>query len=165
MTAIILFACILISALLLGIGFFLESMPFLAAVCVLVGLGWAYAASRRWTWVYSLAWVLIVLGSGAGLIMGLSPVLLLIAVALSLGAWDLSLFNQRLTAAIGVQEKKRLERQHLGRLAMVVAVGLLLGVIPLFLQFSLSFIWAVVIAVAVLFALNRVLAYLGGRGL
>jgi hypothetical protein len=164
MTNFIMFVCISISSLLLAAGFFLESMVALAGAAILIGLVWAYAAFRRWTWVYSLTWVLLVLGCGAGSILRLSPVLLLICVVFSLAAWDLSLFNRRLEAGPGVEKSSLLEKRHLSHIAFLGGAGLLLGIIPLFLQFSLSFIWAVVLAVAVLFALNRVLAYLGERG-
>jgi hypothetical protein len=164
MTTTILFICIAVGSILLAAGFFLRTMVVLSVVSILLGGVWCFAAYRRWTWICSLIWVVIISGCVLGSILKLSPLLLLTCVLFSLGAWDLSQFTRRLEGVKGLGSSDDLEKRHLYHLALIGGVGFVLGAIPLFVQISLSFIWATVIVVLVLFALNRVLAYLGDRG-
>ena len=81
--------------------------------------------------------------------------IMLVVVLLTLLAWDLGQFSSRLLAVTDDATLVRLERVHLTRLGLALAVGLLLGGAALLVHVPLDFGWALVLGMITMIALNR----------
>jgi hypothetical protein len=87
--------------------------------------------------------------------LGMSNWLALLTVLLALAAWDLGRFTFRLSDVPDAAAAARLERVHLLRLGLALAIGLVLGGLALLVRISLDFGWALLIGAAAVIALSR----------
>jgi hypothetical protein len=128
-----------------------------ALVAVLIatgGLLWILAETRGWRPAANLGFLLGALAAGAGEWYRLPPAPLLLALVLTLAAWDLADFSRRLASAAKEDDIPALERRHFARLGLVLALGAGLGWAALNLR-----------SVRFKFEIAAVLALLGTWGL
>lgn len=114
-----------------------------AAVSLVVSLGWLAGVGFCWpsTAGWGLAGLVGLAAVGAGT--GAPPAGMLAAVAVALAGWDLHRFGTRLAEPQPAGERSSLRRLHLWRLAMVIALGLIVGGIGLETQVKLNLGWAI----------------------
>jgi hypothetical protein len=126
---------------------------------VFLGLVW-YMAQRRWAGGSENMLLFAFTGAAAlGLYWGAPPLLMLLVVVFSLGAWDLDHFTQRLHRVERVEFDSGLGRTHLLRLAKVEAAGLALALVPLLIRLRLDFWWVVLMGLLAVIGLSRVVAF------
>ncbi|GAB4505707.1 MAG: hypothetical protein Fur0043_27040 [Anaerolineales bacterium] len=133
------------------------------------GALWIFAEWRRWTWLSSWGFLALLALAAFGLWSELSPAWMFAGALGGLFAWDLSDFMRRLRFALEkgspgqYDEMKRLERQHLARLALVALIGILLVTFSTFVRLTLSFEWIVFLALAAVLGTLQVIAWLRNR--
>ena len=124
---------------------------------------WLLSRRMRRLRVGGASLFILVCGAGAGLLAGLSPVLMLCAVLGGLGAWDLEALALGARGAADRAAARRLEKAHVTRLLLILGAGALLGAAGLFLRLHLGF--AALLGLAVLLAAGlRSLARSLGKG-
>lgn len=145
LTRKLLIPALLLAVLSLAVGYLLvRSLP---TALVLVGIGavWAAAIWRNWSWYPSLGFGLFLAAAVAGLTAGLAPAAMLVGVAASLAAWDLSYFDRRLRAVkTWTPALERIQQRHLARLGVVLAAGCGLAAVEFLIRIRLS-LWVAVI--------------------
>jgi hypothetical protein len=105
----------------------------------------------------------LVCGSAVGLLVGLSPVLMLCVALMGLGAWDLESLAQASRGAADRASARRVEKAHFARLSLILGAGALLGAVGLFLRLHLGFV--VLLGLAALLAVGlRFLVRALGKG-
>jgi hypothetical protein len=119
-------ACIAASSLILAWGSVAAGYPLVAPWIALLGLLWI-AAGRSWAPAGYVGLALVLLAAATGMLLRVSPPLLLLASVLGLAAWDLEHFVQRLPLAAGQVDVGALEKRHYLRLAMVLLGAASLG--------------------------------------
>lgn len=135
-----------------------------AIVAVLLGALWLAGWPRGWAWANPLALVGNVSTAALGVWLGGAPWALLLGVVATLAAWDLCHFAARLRRTPQIIGEAALITAHLRRLGVVIAAGLLLGILALTLRLGLSFGWALallLLAALGLRALGRAMQHAG----
>ena len=84
-----------------------------------------------------------------------SILFLLLGISAALVAWDLSRFRRRIRDQEADDEKARIERAHLQKLGVTVALGLLIAVVPALLTISLNFVVLLILMLITLLALRQ----------
>jgi hypothetical protein len=100
-------------------------------VAALLGLVWIFAETRRVRLAAYVGFFLAAVGAAAGEWQRLPPALLVLSLGSALAAWDLSDFWRRLDFASGpdgpvspqIDDLRTLERRHLGRLVVILLMG------------------------------------------
>jgi hypothetical protein len=137
MTRLSLFAAIAGSAGLAAWAWAEAGYSWVAVAFALLGLAWIFAETRRVRIGAYLGFFLAAAGAAAGEWQSLPPVFLLLSLVLALAAWDLSDFSRRLDATAGggvlpeLEDRRRLERRHLGWLAAILLTGVGLSIFAL----------------------------------
>lgn len=146
----------LIAGLGLGMaaGFGWGGHPWLAAAAGILGAAWlaleaplrpapAGSMGRRRPfaagWAASLGLAAFCGLAAIGDLLNLPGWLALASVLLALAAWDLARLDRRLQEALDPATAKRIERRHLTRLGLALALGLALGGLALSVRVSLGF--------------------------
>jgi hypothetical protein len=127
-------------------------------VVVLLGLVWYASQQRRAAGGEGLMLFAFVFSAGLGFYLNAPAWILLIGVVASTGAWDLDHFLQRLSLADRIELESGLGREHLRRLLVVEAVGLLAGLAALVFQTRISFWWEALLVLLVVIGLSRIIA-------
>lgn len=105
----------------------------------LIGVLWIFIGTRWGPFGY-VGLMAVVLAAGAGEILHLAPIPLLLALTFALAAWDLDHFSRRLALAAKQDDIAGLERNHLSRLGLVLLVGVALSLAAIVARgLSLSF--------------------------
>lgn len=86
--------------------------------------------------------------AAAGIVTGLSVVLLAVGCTTALACWDLTIFGHEFTHQTSRNDDPRLERHHLQSLGLALLVGLILAFVSSYLELNIPFI-AVVFLVLV----------------
>ena len=132
---------IIISTILLGLGYTLFLEDYWQLVFVIFGLGvaWFVGEGKGWQWLPEAGLVTFIGLAALGLYLEKPAFLMLLASIATLVTWDLSLFTRRLTQAEWVENDVAVKRTHWQRLAMTVSLGLLLGGLALGVAIPMSF--------------------------
>lgn len=112
----------------------------------LLGLGWLAARRYRWGWLPYLALAVTVILAALGLLQGLPFGWMLGAVAAALAAWD------------AAQPRPLQSRGYRQRLAIILSLGLLLGLASQLVPVSLNLGGAVLLGLAGVIGLHRILS-------
>ena len=164
MTTIILFLSLLLTAAALSLGAAELGLQ-LAVLGVLVFfLIWLVALLRRWNWFSSIGLLAPVAAAGFGLWIGLAAGWALAAVLGALLAWDLTDLRARLHVAAPSDDLRPLERGHLGRLGLILLVGMLLASVAMIAQLRFSFEWGVLLALAGALGVTQLIGWLRRGG-
>jgi heme/copper-type cytochrome/quinol oxidase subunit 4 len=128
-----------------------------AALSLGLGALWLVGEARGWSPSAPLGFgasvALAVLSLWTSREAGVSS-LALLAVVAALCAWDLDGMAQRLACFGYLGDPSRLERQHLGRLLAVAALGLLLGGSALAVQIEITFLPALLLSLLAVLGLS-----------
>lgn len=151
------------ATLILGLGFIFAAHWFGAALAVLLGLVWLIGQLRAAAWGPTFGLVSFVATAAWGVGQQVGPGWLLAGVVAALAAWDLDRFTQRVRQAGMVADEAALTRQHLRRLAPVLAIGLLAGGLALGVTIELSFALILFLGLLVIFGLSRAIGVLRRR--
>lgn len=147
--------CVLTGMLPLIVGY-THSRLFPAVVgCFGVGVFWIYSERRGWHWVAPAGLFVFVTAAGAGLWIGLPPVLMALSVLGSLMAWDLAGFSRRLNDAAPEDDLRGLEKNHLVQLASLGVAGLVLILAALLIHLRISFGWMFLLVLAAIFGIMQ----------
>jgi len=117
-----------------------------------------FACYHHWGWMGTLALCFYVFVTGLGVLMGRSPVLMLVGIIAALAAWDLDRFD-RLIGPLNTGAVQQIERQHLRRLLVVGGAGLVLGLAAVLLRVKFAFGWAALLGIISVLALGFVARY------
>jgi hypothetical protein len=147
LTTILFVACVLVGAGTLGASYVLSGWTAggLAALAI-AGLWLAGHLLGRWPNANLLAWVLFMLATAFGALIGLQPALILVAAVAAICGWDLGAFEMRIHSMSRIDDLRQLEGRHVDRLAIVAAGGLALGGLALFGRVEFDFGAAVLLA-------------------
>lgn len=101
------------------------------------------------------AWLLfLVIAAANGMMIGLPPLLLVMAVGASLAYWDLDGFNQRLGRVDPSDATRSLEKSHLRRLALALSLGLVVSLAALSIRIDLNLAWAILLGLVIMISLR-----------
>ena len=95
-----------------------------------------------------------------GLWLDLTTGWMLLALVAALTAWDLDHLGRRLQSAGSEEQSRSLERRHLQRLLAVDAVGLLLAILALEIEFRLRLTVALLLGLLAVVGLSQVVGLL-----
>ncbi|MEW6240251.1 MAG: hypothetical protein AB1564_05525 [Chloroflexota bacterium] len=128
----------------------------------LLGLGvvWAFALIRRWSW-FSAFGLFVLLGfSAAGLWFGLAPGWMIAGALFALLVWDLTDFERRLRLASEDDDANGLARVHLTRLSLVALIGFALASIAMIVRVQFPFEWAALMALVAALGLSQLIGWM-----
>lgn len=139
--------------------YFVSGDYLLAAFSLAAGLAWLYL-EIRWQGSSASIFFLIffILGIAASL-RGLPTLIILLGLSTNLAAWDLSRLWVRIANRAEGDVKVALETRHLQKLGAVTAAGLIIALLALSVQISLSFVAFAVITFLVMIALRISMLY------
>ena len=124
MTLVAIVLSIIVGIVSLAYGYSQEGYSNIALWIVLMGIVWVLAHWRRLYWFSSVALFLMIFAAGFGVWRDFPTVWMLIGALGGLLGWDLSDFAMRLRYAAPTDDIISMERQHLGRVGVVAALGL-----------------------------------------
>ena len=156
----ILFALIVITGAVFLAGYAVAGEYVLAAVSIAAGAAWLLLEiydRRPLNWIFFLVFTVLAI---LGCLRSMSALLLLTGFAANLAAWDLSRFLLRSSNLVAAENKAALEKKHLSRLALTLGAGFLVALLPVLINFSLSFVIVFFIALLAIFVLRGVILYL-----
>lgn len=139
----------------LAVGYGLEGLWLPAAAILGLGGVWLFAQRTKWGWMAWLLFALLALAAAVGAALDLNAVLMLVSLVASLSAWDLDGFVRQLKSVDIVEHEPVLQQQHLQRLLVVDALGLVSGVLASSVEVKLNFALALVLGLVALVALSR----------
>ena len=125
-----------------------------AMLCVLTAAAW-WMYFRRTELAANAGFVALVALSAMALLWGGSPALSALAVTATLGAWDLSRLERRLSINVRIERGDDIERQHVRRLLMVLGMGLALALLAQLVRVGLSFPAIALLTLAMVFVLGN----------
>lgn len=99
----------------------------------------------------------LILATLLGVLVDAPPFFILLAVICGLAWWDLAAFNERTRHYKLDVEFSRLERTHLNRLGLVLLAGFIISTMALWIEFTLTLIWAVAFGMAGVVGLQFIL--------
>jgi hypothetical protein len=145
-----------LSVIALSLGFLLAGhWAWALLFCILGLVGWlARYPAFYFAPAGNILFAILVTASALGVIAGLSVPLMLAAVTFALGFWDLHALETRLRQAVSSPATATLEKAHLQRLLPILALGFLLALIPLSIQFELSLEWAMALGLLLVVGLR-----------
>jgi len=156
--------CIVFASLGLALGFTLGGQEWYAPFVALLGITWLVAVQRDWGRVKTAAMVIFAAGAAYAAWKGVYPGLMLLVLVADLSAWDLLSMEIRFNRVKKDGVEPDLEGRHLMRLAMVDAIGLLLGSAGLLLKITLNIGIEILLSLLAAFALSQLILYLRRSG-
>ncbi len=127
-----------------------------ALMCVVTAAAW-WGYFRRSELAANAGFAALVALSALALMWGAPPVLATLSVTATLGAWDLSRLQRRLSINVRIERGDDIERQHVRRLLMVLGAGLALAVLAQIVRVGLSFPAVAVLTFVMVFVLGNVI--------
>jgi len=136
-------ACMIAALSALSLGLALRGAAIFVPLFVILGVAWGYSRHRRQHGLAGiladLVLVVAMAGAAIGLLIGALPALMLLAVVMALGTWDLTHFERRLRAIARVERAGDLERRHVRWLLVAVVCGSAIASFALAIRTTLGF--------------------------
>lgn len=151
----LLLACITAATAIFSAAFLVSQTYVLALLGVVIGALWLYQARNNTLTSPAFYFLAFVFFAVAGCLQNLSTPLMLVGMTANLAAWDLSRFYARLHAETDNSLKTALEKNHLQKLGFALAVGVVLGLIPLLVSLSVNFIVLMGIVLVAMLIMRR----------
>jgi len=148
--------CPIISAICLGIGYATTGLWIASLILVFTLLAWLSAIKWPSGFLSSSVLVFTVSLAAAGLLSGVTPLLMILAAALALASWDVVLWNRSLTGNSFTVSLTLIERKHYQSLAVALGLGLLAVFAGRSFHFQIPFGWMVVLVILAFFSLERI---------
>lgn len=157
MTAIALFASMILSIGSLYWGYVQAGLEIPSRWILIIGIVWFLSQWQHWTWFSSLALFTYVSFAAFGLILGIDFGWMLAGSIFALFAWDMTDFRRRLRFAAEDDDLAGMERRHIARLTILVLVALLLVTVALYVQVKFTFEWGVLLVGVVVLGLIQLI--------
>ena len=154
------FVCLGLACLALAAGYALGGLWTWGLAALLPLLLWLIGLGRPWSLPAAAGLVAFATLAAAGLLAGLAPAWMLLALVAALCAWDLDHLARRLAATDLVPHRRDLEKHHLLRLLAVAGLGLLLALVALEVELQLTFFPALLLGLLALWGLSRLVRHL-----
>ena len=155
------YAFIFICASALASGFVLREFAPIGVMVAVIGLAWLVLFSRRVVWISSVMFLLFALASAAALYVDVPAWLAFVSLCACLLAWDLDHASHGLPAV--PSDVKRMEREHLLRLGVVVALGAGGFLVTGWVRVNLTFASAGILAFIGVWGISALIYSLRGR--
>lgn len=146
----LLFLSIFLTVLFPTAGFASRGMFTTAGLNLIMGVVWLALAFKEIPWSTPVFFLLLCMENALLPFFGISPFLALFSVVSGLASWDLHAFLNRITLLKEPAVLLRFERNHLSRLGLTLAAGMVLGALGLSIHFHLGFFLAFVLGMALL---------------
>jgi hypothetical protein len=153
-------ACILLSAASLAAGYLQGGAVWFTLLAGAVAATWLLAQWRGWRWADALGLAGNAILAALGVTRGLSIGWMLGGLTAALAAWDLAAFTHWLRAVELPAQTWRLMLHHLGRLLIVLAVGLLLAALALQAQLWLPLPVLLLLGLVLVLGISQALRFL-----
>lgn len=154
MTRPLTYASIFICAGALAIGLVLQEHIATAVSVGILGIAWMFAYARGMNRIHGLAFALFTFLAVMTIWGDVPAPLAFVSVTFSLAAWDLAMFDGRLQMAADSSDKRRMERAHLRRLALVLGLAALGYVTATHIRFNLTFGAAALLALLCIWGIS-----------
>jgi hypothetical protein len=133
-----------------------------ALVAAALGVVWLFQEMTGRAPLNSVAFLVFTGVAVLGALGNASLPFLLLGLAATLIAWDLSRFRRRIRAEEADGEKAHLEQAHLQKLAIPVVAGFVIALLPALLTISVNFVVLLTLMLLALLALRQSLLSLRG---
>jgi len=160
MTRFFCFTCTILSVGFLAAGYLLSGLVWPALGLLVFGILWIVGLALRWDWLLPLELFAAFGAAAFGLVLDLSPVLLISGALMALISWDLAGFSLRLRKASAEDEIATLEKRHLRRLGIQALIGGSLSAFALTLHLKPSFEWIVILMFFAVWGIGRMVDWL-----
>ncbi len=156
--SLLLFGCVIVAVVAMGIGFALGGSWIGVAVASGLGGVWllVHMLGNRSTGNLAV-WLCFNALAAVGLAIDLPAGWMLIAAVAALCAWDMIHYEQRRASATRVDAIDLMDRRHTIWLALTGGVGLVLGAAALFIRVDFGFGIALVLALAAVILLSQLM--------
>ncbi|MBN1266903.1 MAG: hypothetical protein JXA25_15515 [Anaerolineales bacterium] len=161
-TALIL--CLIIAALSPAAGFALAGIYTGVVPSLLAGLLWLPARKYPHSWMPSISLTVSTALAAAGVLNGLSFILMIIGAGAALAGWDLLLLNAELENTQPGEKTRQYESRHMQTLALAVIFGILAALPRYAGNLQIPFFVMIILIAIMLFALDRIWGFLNKGG-
>jgi hypothetical protein len=145
-------------------GFAQVGLPQLGRWPVIISVVWMLAIWRRWRWFAHVGLGLDILLAALGLwFLDLAPGWMFAGVTCALLAWDLVFFRQRQSFAASDEERRRMERRHLFRIAFLSLLGFVLSGVAMLVRLQFNFDWAAFMVIVCALSLMEIIRWFRTR--
>jgi hypothetical protein len=149
------YACVFISTLSLAVGFGLEMRWFEVGITILCGAGWLTAQKFPASGLPLVCLLGSICLAVAGLLMRVTPLLMVLASGLSLGAWDLLCLDASLGEYSTDGQTRQYANSHSQSLALALGSGLLVAGLGHIIKIKIPFFGLALLAILILLAMDR----------
>jgi hypothetical protein len=153
-------ACILLATFALVSGYILSGQESLTPVLVIAGALWLIAFHRQWAGINTLAFVIMMIAAGYGVLLSCPAGLMLIALVSAISAWDLDAMIDRFHQVKPEALEAGIERKHLSRLAIVDTISLVLGGAALVIRIHFSLAIGLILGLVLFAGASQIVIYL-----
>jgi hypothetical protein len=165
MTALMLFASIILGGASLAWGYAGVALAPLSRWIMAFTVIWLVAAWRRWRWFAYVGLTFNFLSAALGLwFLNFPPGWMFAGAILGLMAWDLTDFQYRERFAASEEEKSVAETRHLQRISVLALLGFLLASVAMGLKLQFNFEWAALFVVVTALSLMQIIRWFRRRG-
>ncbi len=165
MTALILFASIVLGGSSLAWGYGQIGLAQFARWIVLFSGLWLIATWRRWRWFAYIGLAFNFLAAAAGLwFLNFAPGWMFAGAICGLMAWDLTYFRQRLRFAASDDERRQVELWHLQRISILALLGFLLASLAMTVKLQFNFEWALLLVLVTALSLWQIIRWFRQHG-
>ena len=165
MTALMLFASIILGGASLAWGYAGVGLAQFSRWILAFTFVWLVAAWRRWRWFAYVGLTFNFLAAALGLwFLNFPPGWMFTGAILALMAWDLTDFQYRERFAASDEEKSASEMGHLQRISVLALLGFLLASVAMGLKLQFNFEWAALFVLVTALSLMQIIRWFRRRG-
>jgi len=135
----------------LAAGYALAAQWLALVLAAIVWLAWRLTADR----LPSVVLTVSVGAAAAGLVLGASPFLMIVAATLALAGWDAVRWDDFLAGDVSIEVETRLERMHSANLVLALGLALLAAMAGRLIHFQILFGILVGVVLLALLGLDR----------
>ena len=157
--SIIKYFCLLISMTCLGAGYILNGYWLIFIVFYVMGLFWLIMKKRSIFFYASSLLLAYVFLASIGMVINLSPPLMIVGCTMALASWELTLFGQSLISNQLSETTTSLGKYHLQSLSILAGASLLLSLVGLYINLQLSFGFVVILVLLAIGCLSGGIQY------
>ncbi len=156
--------CLIISVLCLAAGYWISGQWMGWMITILIVPAWLFARKYPGSPLPLVCLLGSVGFAAAGTLIGSPPLLMMFAAGMALAVWDLLSLDSSLGDHLPTEGTRHYEHKHLQSLALALGLGLLGTLLGGFLKIQIPFLVLMLSITFLLFALDRVWAYIKNTG-